>query len=103
MIGESSLHDVLQHSLAHYHTGRNHQGLNNHLIAPEPSVVRHTRLVNAAITGVVYSATFTERLRDAAQLFTQTSLFCRNLRYRYCRQSQEKIGSFSVFYAARSK
>jgi hypothetical protein len=45
MIGEASLRDVIQSYLAHYHTERNHQGLGNHLIAPEPSVERHTEQV----------------------------------------------------------
>jgi putative transposase len=45
MIGELSLRYVLKHYLAHYHTERNHQGLNNHLIVPEHSVGCHTGLV----------------------------------------------------------
>jgi transposase InsO family protein len=35
MLGERSLHYVLQQYLTHYHTERNHQGLANQLIAPE--------------------------------------------------------------------
>ena len=38
MLGERSLHYVIQQYLAHYHTERNHQGLDNHLIAREGGV-----------------------------------------------------------------
>jgi len=51
MVGKRSLHDTLSHYLAHDHTERNHQGLDNRLIVPEPAnddasqkVVRHDRL-----------------------------------------------------------
>jgi putative transposase len=51
MLGERSLYYALQQYLAHYHHERNHQGLDNHLIAPEPehndqggAVVRRDRL-----------------------------------------------------------
>jgi putative transposase len=51
MLGERSLYYALQQYLAHYHTERNHQGLGNQLIAPEPeqshqggAVVRRDRL-----------------------------------------------------------
>lgn len=37
-IGESSLCYTLTQYLTHYHQERNHQGLNNQLIAPEPEV-----------------------------------------------------------------
>jgi transposase InsO family protein len=40
MIGEGSLRYVVRCYLEHYHTERNHQGLNNHLITPEPDVGR---------------------------------------------------------------
>jgi len=42
MLGEESLRYVLTHYLEHYHAERNHQGLGNHLIAPEPEVGRQT-------------------------------------------------------------
>ena len=38
MIGEASLRHVIWPYLVHYHTERNHQGLENQLIAPEPQV-----------------------------------------------------------------
>ena len=37
-MGEASLRYTLTQYLAHYHTERNHQGLHNQLIAPEPRV-----------------------------------------------------------------
>jgi putative transposase len=42
IFGEESLRYVLTHYLEHYHAERNHQGLGNHLIAPEPEVGRQT-------------------------------------------------------------
>ena len=39
-MGEASLRYVLHQYLSHYHTERNHQGLDNHLIAPEVAVGR---------------------------------------------------------------
>jgi putative transposase len=51
MLGERSLHYAIQQYLAHYHHERNHQGLDNQRIAPEPehndqggAVVRRDRL-----------------------------------------------------------
>jgi transposase InsO family protein len=51
VIGEASLRSVIQSYLTHYHHERNHQGLGNQLIAPEPgmgsqrgAVVRRERL-----------------------------------------------------------
>src|SRR5256712_4521899 len=38
MLGEHALYYAIQQYLAHYHTERNHQGLDNQLIAPEPVV-----------------------------------------------------------------
>ena len=38
MLGERSLHYVIQQYLAHYHRERNHQGLDNQLIEPEGEV-----------------------------------------------------------------
>jgi putative transposase len=42
MLGERSLHYVIQQYLAHYHTERNHQGLHNQLIPPESSIGGHS-------------------------------------------------------------
>jgi transposase InsO family protein len=51
LLGERSLSYAIQQYLAHYHHERNHQGLDNQLIAPEPeqnyqggAVVRRDRL-----------------------------------------------------------
>jgi len=41
MLGEWSLHYVLQQYLMHYHTERNHQGLANQLLTVEPGLPRH--------------------------------------------------------------
>jgi putative transposase len=38
MLGERALYHVIHQYLAHYHTERNHQGLDNQLIAPEGGV-----------------------------------------------------------------
>jgi putative transposase len=38
MLGAPALSYVIQQSLAHYQTERNHQGLDNPLIAPEPGL-----------------------------------------------------------------
>jgi hypothetical protein len=35
--GEASLRTAVQNFLAHYHAERNHQGLSNHLICPDPA------------------------------------------------------------------
>jgi putative transposase len=40
MLGERALYHVIHQYLAHYHTERNHQGLDNQLITPEPAVGR---------------------------------------------------------------
>ena len=37
--GEASLWTAIQNYVAHYHGERNHQGLGNHLISPEPGHV----------------------------------------------------------------
>jgi putative transposase len=42
ILGEHSLYYAIQQYLAHYHYERNHQGLNNQLIAPEGAVGCHT-------------------------------------------------------------
>jgi len=39
IMGEASLRHILKQYLAHYHTERNHQGLDNQLIEPEAEVV----------------------------------------------------------------
>ena len=38
VMGEVSLRHVIRSYLVHYHSERNHQGLDNQLIAPEPEV-----------------------------------------------------------------
>jgi hypothetical protein len=35
--GQASLRYALHHFMAHYHTERNHQGLNNRLLQPQPA------------------------------------------------------------------
>jgi transposase InsO family protein len=45
MLGERALHHALHQYLAHYHTERNHQGLDNRLIAPEGVVSCQTGCV----------------------------------------------------------
>ena len=42
MLGERALYHVIYEYLAYYHTERNHQGLDNRLIAPEGAVGCHT-------------------------------------------------------------
>jgi putative transposase len=42
MLGEQSLSYVIQQYLVHYHAERNHQGLNNQLIAPELGLESHS-------------------------------------------------------------
>ncbi len=42
MLGERALSYAIHQSLAHYHTERNHQGLDNQLIAREEKVGCHT-------------------------------------------------------------
>ena len=37
LFGESSLRTAVQNFVAHYHSERNHQGLSNRLIAPDPA------------------------------------------------------------------
>jgi putative transposase len=41
MLGQGSLHYVVRQYLAHSHHERNHQGLDNQLIAAEPGLGRH--------------------------------------------------------------
>jgi putative transposase len=36
VLGEDSLRKVIHNFVAHYHTERNHQGLANRLISPQP-------------------------------------------------------------------
>ena len=40
LFGESSVRRVISEFTAHYHSERNHQGLDNKLICPEPELVR---------------------------------------------------------------
>ena len=40
VMGEASLHYAIRCYLCHYHAERNHQGLANRLITPEPEVGR---------------------------------------------------------------
>jgi hypothetical protein len=40
LLGERSLYYVLSQYMRHYHAERNHQGLDNRLIAPEGAVGR---------------------------------------------------------------
>jgi len=42
MLGERALYYTIHQYVSHYHTERNHQGLANHLIAPEPELARHS-------------------------------------------------------------
>ena len=42
MLGEAALSYVIHQSLTHYHAERNHQGLSNQLIAPEPGMVSYS-------------------------------------------------------------
>ena len=45
LFGESSLRTAMQNFLAHYHSERNHQGLGNRLIQPEPDHLVNTGAV----------------------------------------------------------
>jgi hypothetical protein len=42
MLGEPSLAYAIQQYLVHYHTERNHQGLTNQLISPDPDLGSQT-------------------------------------------------------------
>jgi putative transposase len=42
MLGERSLYYAIHQYLAHYHTERNHQGLDNQLITPESGIENHS-------------------------------------------------------------
>jgi putative transposase len=42
LLGERALYYAIQQYLAHYHTERNHQGLANQLITPEPDLGSHS-------------------------------------------------------------
>jgi transposase InsO family protein len=42
MLGECALYYTIYQYVSHYHAERNHQGLANRLIAPEPDFVRHS-------------------------------------------------------------
>jgi len=45
LFGESSLRTAVQNFVAHYHIERNHQGLGNRLILPDPAHVGTTGIV----------------------------------------------------------
>jgi putative transposase len=45
LFGERSLRTAIHNFVAHYHVERNHQGLANRLISPEPSHFRNTGMV----------------------------------------------------------
>jgi putative transposase len=45
LFGERSLRTAVQHFVAHYHSERNHQGLDNRLIEPEPEHLVNTGAV----------------------------------------------------------
>ena len=45
LIGEKSLRTAVQSFVAHYHSERNHQGLANRLICPEPDDLANTGVV----------------------------------------------------------
>src|SRR3954453_17001958 len=45
LFGESSLRTAVQNFVAHYQTERNHQGLSNRLILPDPAHVGSTGIV----------------------------------------------------------
>jgi transposase InsO family protein len=45
LFGESSLRTAVQNFVAHYHSERNHQGLDNRLIQPEPAHLANTGAV----------------------------------------------------------
>ena len=45
LIGEKSLRTAVQSFVAHYHRERNHQGLANRLICPEPEDLANTGVV----------------------------------------------------------
>ena len=45
LFGESSLRTAVQNFMAHYHSERNHQGLDNRLIQPDPVHLTNTGAV----------------------------------------------------------
>jgi putative transposase len=64
LFGESSLRTVIQNFIMHYHRERNHQGLDNRLIEPEPG------LKKAAQTGPVHCR---ERLGGMLNYYYRTA------------------------------
>src|SRR6266511_545723 len=61
MLGERSLLYVVRQYLAHYHHERNHQGLDNQLIAAKPGVERHRgRIVHRGRLGGLLSYYYRE-------------------------------------------
>jgi putative transposase len=61
VMGEASLRYVIRTYLRHYHAERNHQGLGNHLITPEPAIGGHIgRVVRREHLGGVLSYYYRE-------------------------------------------
>ena len=46
LLGESSLRTAVQNFVAHYHSERNHPGLNNRIIQPKPGLATNTGVVH---------------------------------------------------------
>ena len=74
MLGEPALSYVIHHYLAHYHTERNHQGLDNQLIAREGQLVAKRVQWCGGHASVACSAIIIERQLDATQYFNHTAL-----------------------------
>ena len=73
MLGERALYYAIHQYLAHYHHERNHQGLDNQLIAPEESSWLSKRVPWCGESASVdCSATIIERPLDATQYFNHT-------------------------------
>ena len=74
-IGERSLRHAIHHYLTHYHSERNHQGLDNQLISPQPEVGVPTSKVKRRERLGGLLVTIAERRRDATQdTFTPSDL-----------------------------
>jgi putative transposase len=48
LLGESSLRTAVQNFVAHYHSERNHQGLGNRLILPDPDIAAASAVFSVA-------------------------------------------------------
>jgi transposase InsO family protein len=46
-LGESHLRQAISEYMIHYHRERNHQGLDNALISPDPAILTSTKVVTA--------------------------------------------------------